>query len=363
MQKKYKPTIAFLTHDWAWGTDPLQPNGCAWYRCVLPSHELNKLGWNTTVGFPGFNFKRGFGLLIEGNRAVHGWDIVVFKLLMQKEVLQSIPIAQSLGQKIVIDVDDWFDGLSESNRAHAVTDPKNNPNSNREIYKQIILSADAVITSTPFLHDYYSNLRKNVFLVRNGIDLPRWKKRVAKQNSKKIKIGWVGATHWRSNDLEQLSSFFGSYVRLRNVLFHHSGNIPNAPQAHDLLGVPELLTRKQPLVPILQYPNLFKDIDIGIVPLNNIPFNHAKSYIKGLEYAAAGVPFVASYSPEYEYLSQHGIGRIARTPNEWVYHFDELMDATMRKDEIDTHYENLTNFSMGVTGKHWDETFKQIMEL
>jgi len=363
MQKPKKPTIAFLTHDWAWGTEPLQPNGCAWYRCVLPSHELNRHGWNTTVGFPGFNSKRGFGLLIEGDRAVHGWDIIVFKLLMQKEVLQSIPIAQSIGQKIVVDVDDWFDGLSKSNKAHEATDPKNNPNSNREIYKKIILSADAVITSTPFLHDYYSKLRKNVFMVRNGIDLNRNRWPHKKINyTKKLRIGWVGATHWRSNDLEQLNSFFNSYLSLRNLLFQHSGHCEGAPKASELLGIDEKFMRLTSLAPILNYPSLFKLIDIGIIPLSNIEFNHAKSFIKGLEYAVAGVPFVSSYSPEYQYLADNGIGRIAHTTSDWVYHLDELLDNSMRSDEIEENYAKLSDFSMDARGGEWSKTFREILE-
>ena len=49
MPKTRKPTIAFITGDWSWGTDPLQPNGCAWYRCKLPLDELKKLEPNKTV--------------------------------------------------------------------------------------------------------------------------------------------------------------------------------------------------------------------------------------------------------------------------------------------------------------------------
>ena len=109
-------------------------------------------------------------MLVDDGRAVHGWDIIVLKLLMQKEILESIPKAQAMGQKIVVDIDDWFDGLSKSNRAFEATDPKNNPDSNREIYSQIIMAADAVITSTPFLFEYYGKKRDNVFMVRNGID-------------------------------------------------------------------------------------------------------------------------------------------------------------------------------------------------
>ena len=361
MKKPQKPTIAFLTHDWSWGTNPLQPNGCAWYRCKLPSDELNKRGWFSSVGFPGFTTQRGFGMLVEGDKAVHGWDIIVFKLLMQQEVLDAMPIARAMGQKIVVDVDDWFDGLSESNRAFESTHPDKNPKSNREIYSKIILSADAVITSTPFLFDYYAKQRDNVFLVRNGIDLPRWQKKQFRSN-KKTKVGWVGATHWRSNDLEQLSSFLGQYLEMRNLGFHHSGHSTTAPQANHMFGIPDSITKMSPMVPILSYPSLFQHIDIGLIPLNNIPFNHAKSFIKGLEYAAAGVPFVSSYSPEYELLANQGIGRVARSTSEWVYHLDELLDQRMRKDEIDENYELLKDFTMDKRGDDWDATFRVILE-
>jgi len=365
MRKPSKPTAAFLTHDWSWGTDPLQPNGCAWYRCKLPSDELNKRGWVSSVGFPGFSASRGFGLLLEGNRAVHGWDLIVFKLLMQREVLDAIPIAQQLGQTIIVDVDDWFDGLSPANRAFKATDPKENPNSNREIYAQIILAADAVITSTPFLFDYYGKLRDNVFLVRNGIDIQRWKKQPFRQSfagNKRIRIGWVGATHWRSNDLEQLAPWFGEFVQKNNLSFHHSGHNNDAPKASELIGVPDKYSRVAHMVPILQYPALFQHMDIGIVPLNDIPFNHAKSFIKGLEYAAAGIPFITSYSPEYEFLSQNGVGRLARNKDEWLQHFNELMEWRVRVDDSNENYANLQNYTMDKRGEDWNATLRFIKD-
>lgn len=361
MKKPQKPTVAFLTHDWSWGTDPLQPNGCAWYRCKLPSDELNKRGWFTTVGFPCFSENRGFGLAVEGDRAVHGWDIIVFKLLMQQEILDLMPRAREMGQKIVVDIDDWFDGLSPANMAHKSTDPKVSPKSNREIYAQIIMEADAVITSTPFLFDYYGKKRHNVFMVRNGIDTERWKKKHQRFN-RRPKIGWVGATHWRSNDLEQLSDFFNSFLEEKQLNFHHSGHVISAPSAGDLLGIDKKRFRTMGMAPILSYPRLFQPIDIGIIPLNDIPFNHAKSFIKGLEYAAAGVPFVSSYSPEYEYLATHGIGRVAHTAEEWVNHLTELTDPHVRIDEAAVNHAALKDFSMGVRGDDWDATMRFIKD-
>ena len=362
MRKKRKPTIGFITGDWAWGTDPLQPNGCAWYRCKLPMDQLKKLGWVAGLGFPGFNQEKGFGLIIDDGKIIHGWDIIVFKLLMQREVLEYMPRAKELGQKIVVDVDDWFDGLEPTNRAYEATDPKKHPDNNRELYSEIIMAADAVITSTPFLHDYYSAKRDNVYMVRNGIDLERWQQRRITSNHR-VKIGWVGATPWRSGDLEQLSPFIGPYLQSRRMMFHHSGHTGNgAPTAAEQLGIPNSLVRTLPLVPILSYPALFQPIDIGLVPLNDVKFNHAKSFIKGLEYAAAGVPFISSYAPEYEYLSKEGeIGRVAYNQDDWIYHLDELRDKNLRRDETAYNLEKLQNFTMDARGPEWNEVFKKLL--
>jgi hypothetical protein len=281
---------------------------------------------------------------------------------MQREVLEAMPLAQKMGQKIVVDVDDWFDGLATTNQAYKATDPTTNPDNNRDIYAQIIMQADAVITSTPFLFDYYAAKRENVFMVRNGIDIERWKPRTPRTNHR-LRLGWVGATPWRSGDLETLSSFLGKYLVDRRIGFHHSGHTTNgAPSANRQLGIPDNITRTLPLAPILSYPGLFQPIDIGMVPLNNIPFNHAKSFIKGLEYAAAGVPFISSYSPEYKILADQGIGRVAYTPDDWVHHLDELRRTHIRRDEVGHNLEMLQNFTMNKRGEDWDATMRVILE-
>jgi len=359
--KKRKPTVGFITGDWAWGTSPLQPNGCAWYRCKLPADELKKRGWVAGLGFPGFNNTNGFGLIVEDEKIIHGWDIIVFKLLMQREVLEYMPRAKELGQKIVVDVDDFFDGLSPRNQAYESTDPQKHPDNNREIYSLIIMAADAVITSTPFLYDYYSKKRSNVYMVRNGIDVERYKKKKF-NHTNRLKLGWVGATPWRSNDLQQLSIFMNDYLRTRGVGFHHSGETSNTPTAASELKI-LIGTSSQPLCPIIDYPKLFNKIDIGLVPLSDCHFNHAKSFIKGLEYAAAGVPFVSSYAPEYEFLANEGkIGRVAYSKEDWIYHLDELLDPQKRFDDIEHNYEMLKNFTMEKRGDDWDATMRVILE-
>jgi hypothetical protein len=358
-----RPTIGYLTTDWAWGTDPLQPNGCAWYRCVLPGAQLEKKGWVCGVGIPGFSEKDGFGMITGSNRAVHGWDIIVFKLVMQREVLENMDKAIEMGQKIIVDVDDFFDGLEPTNRAYQATDPEKFPDNNREIYSKIIQKSFAIITSTQFLFDYYSKFHKNVFLVRNAIDLNRYVGiNRHRRSHHRTKIGWVGATPWRSGDLEELSGFIGEYIKRNNIRFHHSGHVPGSATAAEQLNIDPKLVSTSNLVPISDYPKLFEQIDIGIVPLRDVKFNHAKSFIKGLEYAAAGIPFIASELPEYKYLFDAGIGRIAKTEDDWVYHFDELRNKQIREDESLVNRDILREFSIEKRADDWDATMRFILE-
>jgi hypothetical protein len=360
-----KPTIGFLTYDWSFGTKPIQPNGCAWYRCYLPMLELKKDQYQAGMGLPGYNDKHGFGILIPDNKAIHGWDIVVLKLIMLERVVEQVEKALEMGQKIVVDLDDHMEGLEKSNLAYTMTSPEKNSKNNREHYLKIIEKATALITSTPFLKDFYEKKHpgKPVFLVRNGIDVDRWK--IRNDHSGYLPtFGWVGATPWRSGDLEILNPYFGEFIKEKKVRFHHSGSIINAPTVDNKIGIDQDLFSSEPMKPINLYPEMFRKIDIGIVPLTDVDFNHAKSFIKGLEYAAAGIPFIASNLPEYEYLSKMGVGRIASNQDEWLSHAEQLLSPKARKEERLRNRDIVSKeFSMKKRAKDWEEVFQQILAI
>jgi len=200
-------------------------------------------------------------------------------------------------------------------------------------------------------------------MVRNGIDTDRWKMR-NDHSGYLPTYGWVGATPWRSNDLEILHPYFGEFLKENHCRFHHSGNIIKAPSVHNKIGIDEKIFSAEPMKPIMSYPELFRKIDVGIVPLTDIDFNHAKSFIKGLEYAAAGVPFIASPSPEYVYLAEHGVGRIANTQEEWISHATELLNPKTRKQEREQNRKIIEEkFSMQARAKDWEDAFEEILAL
>ena len=356
--------VGFASADWSQGPTGFIPNGCTWYRCVLPAGQLNLNNIHASVGFLGANgngefvIQRTDGVISEKN------DIIVLKVIMLKQALENFEKAKSLGQKIVVDIDDFFEGLHPTNFAHGSTDPEKFPENNRDIYMQIIDQSDAIIVSTPFLYDHYKQKcpGKPIFMIRNSIDIQRYEPK--KMQRRNPVIGWLGAVPWRSEDLEQLSGFFNTFLSTRHVRFHHAGHVPWAAGAHSKLKINREFVSVSPMVPLSGLPTAYADFDIGIVPLNDIPFNQAKSYIKGLEYAAAGVPFVASALPEYKFLAENGVGRVARTESEWIDNLDELLLFKTRANEAEIQYEiTKSKFSINSNANEWVDVFLKIMDL
>lgn len=318
--------VAFLTDDFAFDKERQTwvPNGSSFYRAFLPMSLLD----GGIMGRPRFNPKEGFGINDGTEFGTFGFKTVSLKLTMEKWVIKQIERAKDIGQRIVIDVDDYYDGLHEDNIAHKATDPAMNPVRNRQHYARTLELADTLTVTTPFLLDYYRAKHPDVRMVRNGIVPEMFTDRPI--TTKKPVIGWLGATGWRSGDLETLRPWFPKFMEDHGLVFHHSGWHPSNPLAADIIGLNHLYCSIHKMMPIPMLNKLML-FDIGIVPLNDVPFNHAKSALKGMEYAAANIPFIAQALPEYEYLEQTGVGVTAYSPEEWVEQATRLLDAKERR--------------------------------
>jgi glycosyltransferase involved in cell wall biosynthesis len=344
--------VAFITRDFNGRFPSITPAGCAYYRCLLP---MSVAGATARMGLPAWDPAKGFGVKETDTTGIFGFTTVVLKLIMDSWTPKQISMAQELGQTIIVDIDDFHEGLTPANRAFDLTHPEKNKRSNRDHYKKVIAAADIVIVSTPFLYEYYKAQRNNVYMIRNGVSLEQFTRK--KQRSGKPVIGWAGAVNYRNNDLEQLREWLPAFLEKHDLMFHHAGHDPEAPSFADITGVSPNRMLTSPIVPMNKYADGLK-FDIGIVPLNDIPFNHAKSNIKGLEYVASGIPFVASDIPEYRLLHEDGVGRIATTPEEWEGNMQDLLTYRTRKQEAARAY--------GIVNKSWSiesraEAYKQIL--
>lgn len=319
--------IAFATEDYIDFGDYITPGGCAYYRCMLPRNAAGPL---SAFGPPAWSGEMGFGVRQGRQQARFGFDTVVLKMLMARWVPEQMRMAQRLGQTLIVDVDDHYDGLHETNHAWETTHPEKNKIHNRKHYREVIEQADVVTVSTPFLYDYYKDKVNKVVLIRNGVSPVQFPKRKVR-NAKPV-LGWAGAMKWRSNDADTAVPWLGEFLDEHDLLFHHAGHMPDARTFAEAAGIDPARVVTSPMEPITRYHEMLQ-FDIGLVLLSDIPFNQAKSTIKGLEYAAAGIPFVAQDLPEYARLAELGVGRVAHTPADWRKHLADLLDYRTRKRE------------------------------
>ena len=343
------PSVAFISGDWNQEVKPPIPNGCAYYRQYLPGREMQKLGYEVAVGLPAADTNNGIGVVHEDG-GLFGWDINLYKLMMHASVPQLFQLMQSRGQVVAVDIDDFHFALHEENIAHSATNPHTNPENNRMWYETGIRQADFVTVSTQFLANFYERRCRDIRLVRNAVEVDRFTP--VKQPEKPV-YGWLGGTLWRSRDIELLSEWLPGFVADQNVTVLHAGHIPGDPRHFAVrAGLKQVQTI--PMATIDKVPDMLQNIHVGLVPLTRNPFNEAKSYLKGLEYVAAGIPFIATPTDEYRVLHAAGIGRLADTPDEWRDHATQLLDPDVRVEEAQRQRAIAKDkFDMSGMGEAW----------
>jgi glycosyltransferase involved in cell wall biosynthesis len=133
-----------------------------------------------------------------------------------------------------------------------------------------------------------------------------------------IVIGWVAGLEHRRDARE-----LGMAGVLEQLVHEHRD------VRVECLGVDLELSQSYthtPHVPFPSLPQVIAGFDIGLAPLADIPVNWARSDIKVKEYAACGVPWVASPVGPYVGLGESEGGRLAED-DDWY----DVLDRLVRK--------------------------------
>jgi hypothetical protein len=225
----------------------------------------------------------------------------------------------------VFDLDDdvW---MVHENPAHgpAFDDPETIPRIER-----VIQAAHLVTVATPRLAALIRKLNPAVTVLRNcvadfAVDLTPY------LAGSTLRIGYTGSpshvddfTAW-SVVLDRWMRKYAHRTRLE--LFGAPGRPVGAPLTYRI-GVHPW----QKDVPAY-LRGMEGKFNVGIAMLDRVPFNMAKSGIKAQEYAALGVPCVATDMQQYRDVIRHGeTGFLARTDRDWLSAFELLMDPDRRR--------------------------------
>jgi glycosyltransferase involved in cell wall biosynthesis len=324
--------LGIASTDWSIGVTDKRghpaPGGAGWVRL---QQLVKHFPFQVATGVLAHSDDCGFGVQDHNKQNHFDCNVIILQRVMYQEFLDLLieEIDNPRRPLFINDVDDWYWGLDPANAAYKLTHPDHNKDQNTDIYRKVIELCDLVVVSTPFLRDEIQKWKSSlkVEVVENCVTLSDFN--VRRFNPRSHTIGWVGSTAHRSKDLDELKGLFSAKYR-----FHHTGDHPGAPRFADEIGVHPGKVEILPLLTPWDYGRKGFCFDIGLAPLSDKPFNYAKSWIKAIEYSAAGVPFVASPRPEYMRLQKEfGIGRIAFDRDEWLGHITELMDPRVRREE------------------------------
>lgn len=352
--------------------------GCGHYRIIYPSRALVDADVTVnlfTEGDPGSNLQ----LVCQDDLSIEDWaagikpktvtkvidvnppecDVVVLQRPLLRLLVDGIPYLQRKGIAVVVEVDDDFQAIHPQNIAHDTADPKRNPEQNRDHLMRACQLADLVTVSTPALADRYGrhgrvavlpNLLPDHFYDARPVPSP-WRDR-------QKWVGWSGSTLTHPTDLQQTGGGVARAMRGTGYGLYCVGAGT---------GVRERLSYDDyapwlPLgwVTLDDYPAAMAAMDIGIVPLDLIPFNEAKSYLKGMEMAAVGVPFIASPTHQYEALAEAGAGVLARKPNRWEPTMRKLIrDDAYRADLAASGRATVEPMRYSLQAWRWPEAWEQ----
>lgn len=220
-------------------------------------------------------------------------------------------------------------------------------------------AAKAVTVSTEPLADVMRKVNPNVFVLPNYIDAALLEHQ--RPRCEKVVIGWAGsATH--AVDFQDarapLARFFAKYPQ---VDLHLIGEQGFARSIMDALRKGGTIMPWQPSVD--DYHRTI-DFDIGLAPLASNGFNNCKSAIKALEYAALGIPVVASDFGPYRDFVQHDVtGFLCRTDHDWYRALRMLTeDQDLRESMGVAAKMQAADWTVQGNAHRWQSVYEQLVE-
>ena len=240
------------------------------------------------------------------------FDLLVLQRVYRPTMLETMRVIQAKGIPVVIDLDDDLLAVHPDSPAYRTLSPF------WDVLREALRCADLITVSTPALARRYGNGKAVV--VPNGI--PRAYLEIPTHEARQVPVvGWTGTVDSHIGALEQVGTSVADLCHEGKARFRAIGD----PDAVKIIGAGEFV----PGAPMqdLSYARLYADLDVAIVPLKPSRFSAGKSWMKGLEAAALGVPFVASPTPEYVRLNEMGAGILAERAKDWKVQIGRLVGS------------------------------------
>lgn len=343
---------------------PADNHGCGHYRLVWPADALRKQGHDVVVVPPtkdtGFLVKLedqpdGSQKLISATLPP-GADVVVLQRPAHALQPQLIRKMRENGIAVVVDMDDDMSSIHPDNVAFHNYRHRSATNYSWKWALESTREATLVTTSTATLQKVYAPHGRGMVL-DNYVPATT----LTYPTQETGAFGWAGTTLSHPNDLQVT----GDAVR-RLLADGHQFRVVGGPsKVKQNLRLSEDLVCTGTVGLEVWIKTLGETVDVGMVPLAPTAFNTSKSRLKGIEYMAAGVPWVASPRAEYRRLQKEsGCGFLADTPKQWYAHLTRLLaDSCLRKEQAEAGREYMNSQTYEANAWRWLEAWTRAVEI
>jgi glycosyltransferase involved in cell wall biosynthesis len=285
-------------------------SGCAWYRVILPLTELGRHGHDVTL----VSADQSAGPGITVSQAA-GHDIVVAQRWDSHGGMGAWR-RMAARSRLVYEVDDDVWAVEPVNWAAYCRYSRADAQDAVAHSAQV---ANLVTVTTEPLAQVMREHNPRVAILPNFI--PAWVCDLPRRERERPVIGWSGgASHGR--DIGVIAAPLRRFLDRFPGWDAHLGGVDYRPTIrHPRTGF-------TPWIHVVTDPEGFYssvDFDIGLAPLYPTVFARSKSHIKALEYAARGIPVIATDAEPYRDFVLHGVtGFLVKRDHEWLKYMSEL---------------------------------------
>lgn len=309
-------------------------------------------------------------------------DIIWFQAVLSQQFLMLLLDARMANPniKIVMDVDDNIFAINPWNPVYGTFALENPMIDGKEfklplsrnlihnrLFQTILMETDAIVTTTNILAAKYSGYNDNIWAMTNSLYFKNWDlQHVKRRPGKEVRLGWQGGTT-HSQDWLQCHSAIKSILQKNKETRLEWTTSPMLMENF----IKEFPKKRFTLNEFKHYDshswrqNALRP-DIGLAPLNNDEFSICKSDLKTSEYAAMGIPVVASDITPYNKGVIHGeTGFLAKNEKEWSKYLNLLIkDEELRlKMGANAYAWASENRCLEKNVPKWVSTFEEIMEV
>lgn len=324
MSKKYN--IIYVQRD---------QGGCGFFRCQQPANFLNRSGLANAKTF----------MISAPKEELMSADLVIMQNTGSVEASNIVNFMKENNIPFVTEYDDFIHHISPHNAGGY---PAWNPGT-LFLYRSIESTKKAmgVTVSTNQLAREFFPYNPNIYVIPNYLDKEKWDNPIVRKNDGKIRIGWMGGNA-HADDLLMISKVLDKIIKeyKGKVIFETIGMT-----RQELAGVFPMKIHNEvcpscgyegelhhyPGETLDNYPMVLasKGWDIALAPVINNAFGNAKSDLKIKEYAAAGIPIVASPVQPYKEAEKSSAQILfAETFEEWYNSIKDLIENSEKRDSM-----------------------------